>query len=86
MLTSTGERLRSKSREERKDSRNSDLRKEHDEMKSRNQVGKEFDDLKTLSQLFLDIQGLQKRKFIIPLIATGATLRSREDHQSTARP
>ena len=38
VLTSTGERLRSKSREERKDSRNSDLRKEHDEMKARNQV------------------------------------------------
>ena len=38
VLTSTGERLRSKSRDERKDSRNSDLRKEHDEMKARNQV------------------------------------------------
>ena len=55
VLTSTGERLRSKSRDERKDSRNSDLRKEHDEMKARNQVGKEFHDLKNHSQPFHDI-------------------------------
>ena len=37
---SSGERLRSKSRDDRKDSRNLDLRKEHDEMRARNQVGK----------------------------------------------
>ena len=37
--SSGGERLRSKSRDDRKDSRNSDLRKEHDEMRARNQAG-----------------------------------------------
>ena len=37
-VPSSGERMRSKSRDDRKDSRNLDLRKEHDEMRSRNQV------------------------------------------------
>ena len=53
VLTSTGERLRSKSKEERKDSRNSDLRKEHDEMKARNQAN-----LPTMS-LFIEVITLQ---------------------------
>ena len=38
-VPSSGERMRSKSRDDRKDSRNLDLRKEHDEMRARNQVG-----------------------------------------------
>ena len=37
-VPSSTERMRSKSRDERKDSRNLDLRKEHDEMRARNQV------------------------------------------------
>ena len=70
-VPSSGERMRSKSRDDRKDSRNLDLRKEHDEMRARNQVERG----RILSTFSLI--GGEKVHSLRKSCDTGTTLRSR---------